>query len=155
MKPFAPDKPAGRTVIVVASDISFRSSSYSMDEHNLYAKASVYSRKINCARVFIAALCRWPKTYNWTSSLVRSPRSCCCCSNAYCEVVVLGGPATPNSQANVVMQASQLWYLDSAYKTAKAINDFNREGFPLVILAEDSLEDLSGGQKDVFDMVLK
>ncbi|KAK0394350.1 hypothetical protein QR680_000692 [Steinernema hermaphroditum] len=144
MKPFAPDKPAGRTVIVVASDISFRSSSYSMDEHNLYAKASVYSRKINCAR-----------TYNWTSSLVRSPRSCCCCSNAYCEVVVLGGPATPNSQANVVMQASQLWYLDSAYKTAKAINDFNREGFPLVILAEDSLEDLSGGQKDVFDMVLK
>ncbi|KAK0394335.1 hypothetical protein QR680_000686 [Steinernema hermaphroditum] len=39
--------------------------------------------------------------------------------------------------------------------TAEVINDFDREGFPLVILAEDSLEDLSGGQKDVFDMVLK
>ncbi|KAK0394035.1 hypothetical protein QR680_000537 [Steinernema hermaphroditum] len=55
MKPFTPDKPAGRTVIVIASDITFRSGSYSMDEHNLYAKASVYSRKINYPRAFIAA----------------------------------------------------------------------------------------------------
>ncbi|KAK0394340.1 hypothetical protein QR680_000687 [Steinernema hermaphroditum] len=55
MKLSTPDKPAGRTVIVIASDISFRSGSYSMDEHNLYAKASVYSRKINYPRAFIAA----------------------------------------------------------------------------------------------------
>ncbi|KAK0395211.1 hypothetical protein QR680_001177 [Steinernema hermaphroditum] len=55
MKPFTPNKPAGRTVIVITSDITFRTGSYSMDEHNLYAKVSVYSRKINCPRAFIAA----------------------------------------------------------------------------------------------------
>ncbi|KAK0394338.1 hypothetical protein QR680_000686 [Steinernema hermaphroditum] len=54
--------------------------------------------------------------------------------------------------AKVVMQEGQIWYPDCAYKDDKLLS---WEGFPLVILAEDSLEDLSGGQKDVFDMVLK
>ncbi|KAK0394028.1 hypothetical protein QR680_000536 [Steinernema hermaphroditum] len=54
--------------------------------------------------------------------------------------------------AKVVMQEGQIWYPDCAYKDDKLLS---WEGFPLVILAEDSLEDLSGGQKDVFDMALK
>ncbi|KAK0396480.1 hypothetical protein QR680_001733 [Steinernema hermaphroditum] len=69
------------------------------------------------------------------------------------EAVVPADPATPDSQAKVVMQAGQVWYPDSAYKTAEAINDFNREGLPLVILA--NIRGFSGGQKDMFDMVLK
>lgn len=46
-----------------------------------------------------------------------------------------------------------MWYPDSAYKTAEAINDFNREGLPLIVLA--NIRGFSGGQKDMFEMVLK
>ncbi|GMT36213.1 hypothetical protein PFISCL1PPCAC_27510 [Pristionchus fissidentatus] len=62
-------------------------------------------------------------------------------------------PATPNSQAIEVHQAGQVWYPDSAFKTAEVIGDFNREGLPLLFIA--SLRGFSGGQKDMFDMVLK
>ena len=62
-------------------------------------------------------------------------------------------PAAENSQSTVVTQAGQVWYPDSAYKTAEAINDFNREGLPLVFLA--NIRGFSGGQKDMFEMVLK
>lgn len=62
-------------------------------------------------------------------------------------------PATPNSQALEIHQAGQVWYPDSAFKTAEVINDFNREGLPLLFIA--SLRGFSGGQKDMFDMVLK
>uniref|UniRef100_A0A1I7ZJC0 Acetyl-CoA carboxylase n=1 Tax=Steinernema glaseri TaxID=37863 RepID=A0A1I7ZJC0_9BILA len=69
------------------------------------------------------------------------------------EAVIPADPATPDSQAKTVLQAGQVWYPDSAYKTAEAINDFNKEGLPLVILA--NIRGFSGGQKDMFDMVLK
>ncbi|TMS36122.1 hypothetical protein L596_003371 [Steinernema carpocapsae] len=69
------------------------------------------------------------------------------------EAVIPADPATPDSQAKTVVQAGQVWYPDSAYKTAEAINDFNMEGLPLVILA--NIRGFSGGQKDMFDMVLK
>ncbi|KAI1717267.1 carboxyl transferase domain-containing protein [Ditylenchus destructor] len=62
-------------------------------------------------------------------------------------------PATQDSQARVVFQAGQVWTPDSAYKTAEAINNFNREGLPLIVLA--NIRGFSGGQKDMFEMVLK
>ncbi|KAL3102143.1 hypothetical protein niasHS_003552 [Heterodera schachtii] len=62
-------------------------------------------------------------------------------------------PATQDSQARLVQQAGQVWYPDSAFKTSEAINDFNREGLPLIILA--NIRGFSGGQKDMFEMVLK
>lgn len=46
-----------------------------------------------------------------------------------------------------------MWYPDSAFKTAEVVGDFNREGLPLLFIA--SLRGFSGGQKDMFDMVLK
>ncbi|GMT07393.1 hypothetical protein PENTCL1PPCAC_29567 [Pristionchus entomophagus] len=67
--------------------------------------------------------------------------------------VLPADPATPNSQAIDVHQAGQVWYPDSAFKTAEVIGDFNREGLPLLFIA--SLRGFSGGQKDMFDMVLK
>ncbi len=43
------------------------------------------------------------------------------------------------------MQAGQVWYPDSSFKTAQAINDFSREGLPLFIFA--NWRGFSGGMK--------
>lgn len=48
----------------------------------------------------------------------------------------------------------QVWFPDSAYKTAQAIRDFNAgERLPLLILA--NWRGFSGGRKDMFEEVLK
>ncbi|PWN34245.1 acetyl-CoA carboxylase [Meira miltonrushii] len=69
------------------------------------------------------------------------------------ERVVPADPANPNSQEQRIMEAGQVWYPNSAYKTAQAILDFNREGLPLMILA--NWRGFSGGQEDMFQQVLK
>ncbi|KAK6110203.1 Carboxyl transferase domain family protein [Brugia pahangi] len=68
-------------------------------------------------------------------------------------VEIPADPAAPDSQAKCIQQAGQVWYPDSAYKTAEAIEDFNKESLPLFILA--NWRGFSGGQKDMFEMVLK
>ncbi len=50
-------------------------------------------------------------------------------------------------------QAGQVWYPDSAQKTALAMEEFNLEGLPLFILA--NWRGFSGGQRDLFDGVLQ
>lgn len=45
------------------------------------------------------------------------------------------------------MEAGQVWFPNSAYKTAQAIFDFNREGLPLIIFA--NWRGFSGGQQDM------
>lgn len=67
--------------------------------------------------------------------------------------IVPADPANPNSQEQRIMEAGQVWYPNSAYKTAQAIADFNREGLPLMIFA--NWRGFSGGQQDMFDQVLK
>jgi acetyl-CoA carboxylase/biotin carboxylase 1 len=62
-------------------------------------------------------------------------------------------PATPQSQETTVQQAGQVWFPDSASKTAQAIRDFAGEELPLMILA--NWRGFSGGQRDMFDEVLK
>ncbi|EGT40685.1 CBN-POD-2 protein [Caenorhabditis brenneri] len=62
-------------------------------------------------------------------------------------------PALEGSQIQNTQRAGQVWYPDSAFKTAEAINDLNKENLPLLIIA--SLRGFSGGQKDMYDMVLK
>lgn len=69
------------------------------------------------------------------------------------ERVVPADPANPNSLEQRIMEAGQVWYPNSAYKTAQAILDFNREGLPLMILA--NWRGFSGGQEDMFQQVLK
>ena len=45
-------------------------------------------------------------------------------------------PANPDSRETVVQHAGQVWFPDSAFKTAQAIADFNRgENLPLIIFA--------------------
>ena len=69
------------------------------------------------------------------------------------ERVVPADPANPASFEQRVMEAGQVWYPNSAYKTAQAIFDFNREGLPLMIFA--NWRGFSGGQQDMYDEVLK
>ncbi|CCD73648.1 acetyl-CoA carboxylase [Caenorhabditis elegans] len=69
------------------------------------------------------------------------------------STIVPADPAIDGSQVQNTQRAGQVWYPDSAFKTAEAINDLNKENLPLMIIA--SLRGFSGGQKDMYDMVLK
>lgn len=63
-------------------------------------------------------------------------------------------PANPASTEFLVQEAGQVWYPNSAFKTAQAINDFNNgEQLPLMILA--NWRGFSGGQRDMYNEVLK
>ncbi|KAK3098334.1 hypothetical protein FSP39_018526, partial [Pinctada imbricata] len=69
------------------------------------------------------------------------------------EVNIPADPANLDSEAKSIQQAGQVWFPDSAYKTAQAIKDFNREELPLIIFA--NWRGFSGGMKDMHDQVLK
>ncbi|KAF8466702.1 acetyl-CoA carboxylase [Kalaharituber pfeilii] len=70
------------------------------------------------------------------------------------ENVTPADPANPDSTEQVTQEAGQVWYPNSAFKTAQAINDFNHgEQLPLVILA--NWRGFSGGQRDMYNEVLK
>jgi len=70
--------------------------------------------------------------------------------------VMLQVPADPGDAASAertVPQAGQVWFPDSALKTAHAIEEFDAEGLPLVILA--NWRGFSGGQRDLYEGVLQ
>jgi len=70
------------------------------------------------------------------------------------ENVTPADPANPDSIEQVTNEAGGVWYPNSAFKTAQAINDFNYgEQLPLMILA--NWRGFSGGQRDMYNEVLK
>uniref|UniRef100_A0A8C0VF86 Acetyl-CoA carboxylase alpha n=1 Tax=Cyanistes caeruleus TaxID=156563 RepID=A0A8C0VF86_CYACU len=69
------------------------------------------------------------------------------------ELSIPADPANLDSEAKIIQQAGQVWFPDSAFKTAEAIKDFNREGLPLMVFA--NWRGFSGGMKDMYDQVLK
>merc|ERR1711988_1518189 len=63
-------------------------------------------------------------------------------------------PANPESREALQPQAGQVWYPDSAFKTAQAIDDFNRgENLPLMVFA--NWRGFSGGTRDMAGEILK
>ncbi|EMP37706.1 Acetyl-CoA carboxylase [Chelonia mydas] len=62
------------------------------------------------------------------------------------ELSIPADPANLDSEAKIIQQAGQVWFPDSAFKTAQAIKDFNREGLPLMVFA--NWRGFSGGMKD-------
>jgi acetyl-CoA carboxylase/biotin carboxylase 1 len=63
-------------------------------------------------------------------------------------------PGNPESRESIQPQAGQVWYPDSAFKTAQAIQDFNRgENVPLIIFA--NWRGFSGGTRDMYGEILK
>ncbi|KAI7872973.1 acetyl-CoA carboxylase [Spinellus fusiger] len=70
------------------------------------------------------------------------------------ENIIPADPANADSTEQVIMEAGGVWYPNSAYKTAQAINDFNKgEQLPLIIFA--NWRGFSGGQRDMYHEVLK
>jgi len=73
--------------------------------------------------------------------------------NRTAEAVKPADPADVTASEAVIQQAGCVWFPNSAYKTAQAINDFRGEDLPLMIFA--NWRGFSGGQRDMFDEVLK
>ncbi|CAH0549065.1 unnamed protein product [Brassicogethes aeneus] len=69
------------------------------------------------------------------------------------EVKLPADPANLDSEAKTVSQAGQVWFPDSAYKTAQAIQDFGKEDLPLIIFA--NWRGFSGGMKDMYEQIMK
>lgn len=70
------------------------------------------------------------------------------------EEIIPADPANLDSSEFSVKEAGQVWYPNSAFKTAQTINDFNYgEQLPLIILA--NWRGFSGGQRDMYNEVLK
>jgi acetyl-CoA carboxylase/biotin carboxylase 1 len=70
------------------------------------------------------------------------------------ENITPADPANPDSIEQTTNEAGGVWYPNSAFKTAQAINDFNNgEQLPLMILA--NWRGFSGGQRDMYNEVLK
>lgn len=67
--------------------------------------------------------------------------------------VIPADPGQLDSHERVVPQAGQVWFPDSATKTAQALMDFNMEELPLFILA--NWRGFSGGQRDLFEGILQ
>nr|XP_008194740.1 PREDICTED: acetyl-CoA carboxylase isoform X1 [Tribolium castaneum] len=69
------------------------------------------------------------------------------------ELNLPADPANLDSEAKTVSQAGQVWFPDSAYKTAQSIADFSREDLPLFIFA--NWRGFSGGMKDMYEQIMK
>ncbi|CAH1163265.1 unnamed protein product [Phaedon cochleariae] len=69
------------------------------------------------------------------------------------ELRLPADPANLDSEAKTVSQAGQVWFPDSAFKTAQAIQDFSREDLPLVVFA--NWRGFSGGMKDMYEQIVK
>lgn len=67
--------------------------------------------------------------------------------------VIPADPGQLDSHERIVPQAGQVWFPDSATKTAQALLDFNHEELPLFILA--NWRGFSGGQRDLFEGILQ
>ncbi len=51
------------------------------------------------------------------------------------ESVVYADPAIESSTEQRTLEAGSVWYPNSAFKTAQAISDMNKENLPLLIFA--------------------
>jgi acetyl-CoA carboxylase/biotin carboxylase 1 len=73
--------------------------------------------------------------------------------NRTAEAIKPADPADVKASESVIQEAGCVWFPNSAYKTAQAINDFRTEDLPLIVFA--NWRGFSGGQRDMFDEVLK
>jgi acetyl-CoA carboxylase/biotin carboxylase 1 len=73
--------------------------------------------------------------------------------NRTAEAVKPADPADVKASEAVIQEAGCVWFPNSAYKTAQAIKDFRSEDLPLIVFA--NWRGFSGGQRDMFDEVLK
>jgi len=103
---------------------------------------------------FVEVLEGWAKTVVvGRARLGGIPMGVIITENRTSEAFIPADPADSTSQEKIMQQAGGVWFPDSAYKTAQALKDFNREKLPCIVFA--NWRGFSGGQRDMFDEVLK
>ena len=103
---------------------------------------------------FQEALAGWAKTVViGRARLGGIPMGVIITENRSAEAVKPADPADVKASEAVIQEAGCVWFPNSAYKTAQAIKDFRAEDLPLIVFA--NWRGFSGGQRDMFDEVLK
>jgi len=103
---------------------------------------------------FQEALAGWAKTVVvGRARLGGIPMGVIITENRTAEAVKPADPADVKASEAVIQEAGCVWFPNSAYKTAQAIKDFRAEDLPLIVFA--NWRGFSGGQRDMFDEVLK
>lgn len=103
---------------------------------------------------FTEALAGWAKTVVvGRARLGGIPMGVIITENRTSENVKPADPADVKASEAVIQEAGCVWFPNSAYKTAQAIKDFRTEDLPLIVFA--NWRGFSGGQRDMFDEVLK
>jgi len=103
---------------------------------------------------FTEALAGWAKTVVvGRARLGGIPMGVIMTENRTAENVKPADPADVTASEAVIQEAGCVWFPNSAYKTAQAIRDFRTEDLPLIVFA--NWRGFSGGQRDMFDEVLK
>lgn len=103
---------------------------------------------------FTETLAGWAKTVIvGRARLGGIPMGVIITENRTAEAVKPADPADVKAAEAVIQEAGCVWFPNSAYKTAQAINDFRTEDLPLIVFA--NWRGFSGGQRDMFDEVLK
>ena len=95
---------------------------------------------------FVETLSGWAKTVVvGRARLGGIPMGVIVTENRQSEALSPADPADMTSQESMVQQAGGVWFPDSAYKTAQALKDFNREKLPCIIFA--NWRGFSGGSE--------
>jgi len=103
---------------------------------------------------FTETLAGWAKTVVvGRARLGGIPMGVIATENRTAETIKPADPADLKASEVVIQEAGGVWFPNSASKTAQAINDFRTEDLPLIIFA--NWRGFSGGQRDMFDEVLK
>lgn len=103
---------------------------------------------------FTETLAGWAKTVVvGRARLGGIPMGVVITENRTAENIKPADPADVKASEAVIQEAGCVWFPNSAYKTAQAINDFRTEDLPLIVFA--NWRGFSGGQRDMFDEVLK
>lgn len=103
---------------------------------------------------FVETLSEWAKSVIvGRARLGGIPMGVIVTENRTTDAITPADPADVQATEVVKQQAGCVWFPNSAYKTAQAINDFRTEDLPLMIFA--NWRGFSGGQRDMFEEVLK
>jgi acetyl-CoA carboxylase/biotin carboxylase 1 len=103
---------------------------------------------------FTETLAGWAKTVVvGRARLGGIPMGVIITENRTTENIKPADPADVTASEAVIQEAGCVWFPNSAYKTAQAIKDFRTEDLPLIVFA--NWRGFSGGQRDMFDEVLK
>ena len=103
---------------------------------------------------FTETLAGWAKTVIvGRARLGGIPMGVVITENRTAEAIKPADPADTKASEAVIQEAGCVWFPNSAYKTAQAIKDFKAEDLPLIVFA--NWRGFSGGQRDMFDEVLK